>query len=145
MNFDNLGKMVSWERQKALFILSVAEKLGMDTEGYGELAVNQNSGYTYLWLEDYNFTLYMPISCKLETNDIWVMWTNSIDGEEKEIQLNNMSLEDIYKWVEAQEKEMEEDNDQEEDQEDAELDARLKFNCEEDQRLWNSHLTEDND
>ena len=101
MNLSNLENMCNWERQKAIYLLSVAESLRMNTGSYGELAVNQNSGYTYLWLEDYNFTLYMPINCDLKKSDIWVMYTDPNDGEETEIELDTMNLRDIEKWIES--------------------------------------------
>jgi hypothetical protein len=107
MNYQNLNKMGNWERQKAIYLLQVADELKIDYTGFGEIAVNQNSGYTYLWCEDYPFTLYMPISCKLEKSDVWVMWTNPEDGEEIEITLDNKTLDDLYKWVESLEKEVE--------------------------------------
>lgn len=113
MNYNNLNNMCTWERKKAIYLLEVAENLGMNIEGYGEIAVNQNSGYTYLWLEDYNFTLYMPITCDLKKEDIWIMYTNFNNGDEIEISLDNMSLEDIYQWVEEQEKGIEEQEEQE--------------------------------
>ena len=60
MNLDKLNTMCNWERKKAIYLMEIAEnKLNMNLSNYGEIAVNQNSGYTYLWLEDYNFTLYM--------------------------------------------------------------------------------------
>jgi len=99
-----LNNMCKWERQKAIYLLEVAEGLGMDTSGYGELAVNKNSGYTYLWLEDYSFTLYLPINCELTKKDVMLIWTNSDNGNEEETELNNKSLDDCYKWVEEQEK-----------------------------------------
>ena len=110
VNTENLNKMCDWERKKAIFILGEAEKLGMNTGSYGELAVNQNSGYTYLWIEDYCFTLYMPISCELVKTDIYAMWTNSNDGEEVEIELKeDTTLKDLEDWAEKQEKEIKEE------------------------------------
>jgi hypothetical protein len=68
----------------------------MDTSKYGEVAVNQNSGYTYLWLEDYNFSLYMPINCELVKTDITALWSCSDCGQEEEFSLNDSStLQDI--------------------------------------------------
>lgn len=97
-NYEN---MVKWELEKAVFLQKIAVDLGMDLTGYGEVAVNPNSGYTYLWLEDYNFTLYMPISCELKKTDIVALWTNSEDGEEIEIDLkNNTTLANIEAWAE---------------------------------------------
>jgi len=100
IEFD-ISKMCNWEIQKAGYLLSVAGELGMDLQSYGQVAVNPNSGYTYLWLEDYNFTLYMPISCELVRSDVYVLHTNSEDGTETEIKLESLNLSDIEDWVEA--------------------------------------------
>lgn len=113
VDFANLNKMCQWEREKAMFLIKVAEGLGMDIEGYGELAVNENSGYTYLWLEDYSFTLYMPINCDLETKDVYALWSSPYDGEEKEITLDNLTLGDLEKWAGECDKEDEEKDDTE--------------------------------
>jgi hypothetical protein len=97
----NFDKMVVWEQQKAAFLLSSALQLGMQIDGYGELSVNNSSGYTYLWLEDYPFTLAMPIHCDLIKNDVIVLWTNFDNGEEEEESLSAFSsVEDIFNWVE---------------------------------------------
>lgn len=99
-----LNSMCEWERKKAVYLMSVAQSLGISLEDYGEVAVNQNSGYTYLWSEMYNFCLYMPIGCELQKSDVYVSWTNSENGEERETKLNNMTLKDIEEWTETQEK-----------------------------------------
>lgn len=44
----NYNKMCKWELEKAIFLQKTAVDLGMDLTGYGEVAVNKNSGYTYL-------------------------------------------------------------------------------------------------
>ena len=71
----------------------------MNLDCYGEIGVNNNSGYTYLWLEDYNFTLYMPINCELSKNDIYALWTNMENGDEDEMTLGNSTIEDIEEWI----------------------------------------------
>jgi hypothetical protein len=92
----------SWEFDKALFICKMARQLGMDLDGYGEMNVNKNSGYTYLWLEDYPFTLFMNINCELEKKDVWVLFNDSYTGEETEETLDSFSgLDDIYEWCAA--------------------------------------------
>ena len=104
-------KMCSWELQKAGYLLTEAGKMGMDVSGYGMLDLNMNSGNVYLWLEDYDFTLYMPISCELQESNIWVLWTNPEDGEETEKTLDefgNNKLYNIEKWTEELRKETEE-------------------------------------
>lgn len=108
INFKKIG---NWERSKAIYLLSVADQLGIDLDGYGELNVNPRSGNTYLWFEDYNFCLYMPINCELCRGDVWVAWTDPENGDEEEISLDNMTLQDIEKWVEGLEKEREDQSD----------------------------------
>ena len=98
----NYDKMCKWELEKAIFLQKTAVDLGIDVSGYGEVSVNPNSGYTYLWLEDYNFTLYMSISCELIKTDIWALWTNPEDGEEIEIALKkNTTLNTLETWAEG--------------------------------------------
>jgi hypothetical protein len=96
--------MCEWEKEKALYLQKIALDLGMRIDGYGELAVNPNSGYTYLWLEDYNFTLYMPISCELKKSDVWALWTNPEDGEEIEISVGRRTLENLEAWASKQDR-----------------------------------------
>jgi len=105
MDFNNISKMCAWERKKAFYLIEKAEDLGINLEGYGELAVNQNSGYTYLWLEDHNFCLYMTVNCVLTNNDVYVMWINYDTGEEIDRSLSEFnSLSDIEEWVSTLEK-----------------------------------------
>jgi hypothetical protein len=102
----NLEKMTKWEVQKATFLILMAKDLEMDIHCYGELDVNQNSGYTYLWLEDYDFTLYLPINCDLKREDVYVLWTNHHTGEEIEESLEEFNdLQDINEWVKKLENE----------------------------------------
>jgi hypothetical protein len=98
VNYEKMGK---WELEKAIFLQSVAVKLGMDVSGYGEVAVNPNSGYTYLWIEDYQFCLYMPINCDLVKSDVYAMWTSPEDGTEEEMSLEDgTTLNDLEEWAE---------------------------------------------
>jgi hypothetical protein len=99
MNFESLNKMCGWERQKAMFLIQTAENLGMDIDCYGEIGVNQNSGYTYLWLEDYQFCLYMPINCELTKGDIWASYSSPENGEEFEIELGKKTLTELEGWA----------------------------------------------
>jgi hypothetical protein len=101
MNF-NVEKFNEWELEKAVFILATAQNLGMNLSAYGECAVNPNSGYTYLWLEDYDFALYMPINCEIHKDDIYVLWSNPDNGTEIEQSLTNFTdLKDIENWCES--------------------------------------------
>lgn len=100
-----LNDMCDWERKKAVFLMGIAEDLGININSYGDVAVNPNSGYTYIWSEDYNFSLYMPINCELKKSEVVALWTNSENGEEKEFNLKeNTSLKDIEDWAESQDK-----------------------------------------
>ena len=94
-------KMNEWEIEKATFLMFTARKLKMDVNSPGSIvSVNQNSGYTYLWCEDYSFTLYMPINCELNNTDVYVLWTNSETGEEVEECLTEFhNLKDIENWA----------------------------------------------
>lgn len=92
--------MGNWEMQKAGYLITVAGNLGMDVSGYGFLDVNQNSGNVYLWAEDYQFCLYMPISCNLVKTDVWAVWSDPENGEEIKMRLQpETRLIDIENWV----------------------------------------------
>jgi len=101
-----LKEMCDWERKKAVFLMSVAEDLGINLNDYGEVAVNPNSGNTYLWSEMFNFSLYMPINCELEKKDIYALWSCSECGEEIDRDLNNSDdLQSLEEWAEETAKE----------------------------------------
>ena len=101
MQLDTLN-LQGWELSKAIYLIKTAKRLCMNLNSYGEIAVNPNSGYTYIWLEDYPFTLYMGIDCRLNEYDVWVLHTNSEDGEETERRLSDFDcIEEIYDWVES--------------------------------------------
>jgi hypothetical protein len=95
--------MTEWEIEKALYLCKVASTtLKMNLQGYGECSINPNSGYTYLWLEDYPFCLYMNIHCILSESDVWVLYTDMYNGTEYEEQLDCFAnIDEIYKWVES--------------------------------------------
>lgn len=86
--------------------MQIADAIGMDyADSYGCIAVNNTSGNTYLWCEDYCFCLYMPISCTLSAEHVYILWTNPETGEETEQQLSKFmdsvnTLEVIQEWTE---------------------------------------------
>lgn len=97
--YFNVENFNEWELEKAVFILSTAKKWGMKINGCGECAVDQTSRYTYLWLKDYDFTLYMPINCDISQHAIRVMWTNIKNGEEIKQSLTDFTdLKEIIQW-----------------------------------------------
>jgi hypothetical protein len=96
----NYDQMNDWEIQKASYLILTAKQLGMDFNSYGEVNVNQYSGHTYIWLEDYGFTLYMPINCDLQRKDVYVLFTDFETGEETEESLEHFtSINDIYEFI----------------------------------------------
>jgi hypothetical protein len=97
IDYKNMGK---WETEKAIYLQSIAVQLGMDVSSYGMVGVNPNSGYTYLWLEDHDFSLYMPINCDLVKSDVRALWTNPENGDEEEMDLEaGTTLQDIENWA----------------------------------------------
>jgi len=95
----NFNKMCEWERKKAIFLMYISDNLGYDLSN-AEVDVNSSSGYVYVWSEDFNFSLYMPINCDLIKSDVWALWTNSEDGEEIEFNLkDDTTLKNLEDWV----------------------------------------------
>jgi hypothetical protein len=96
INFDNFK---GYDLSKAIYLIQTARNLGMDLRGAGKIEVNNKTGYTDLILDDYGFTLYMPIDCRLNENDVWVLFIDLDNGEEHEERLSNFSdLEEIEEW-----------------------------------------------
>jgi len=98
INYESFGV---WEQEKAVYLQSTALELGMDLDGHGDIGVNRSSGYTYLWMEDYSFVLYMPIYCELQSSDVWVMYMDSETGEEFEDTLDSIgdTVHALAAWV----------------------------------------------
>ena len=83
------------EIRKVGVLITTATKLGMIISGYGFADVNASSGNTYLWLEDYPFTLYIP---PCGEDEVYAVWTNSYDGDEEEININGETLDSLCEW-----------------------------------------------
>lgn len=81
--------------RKIGLLITKASDLGMDISGYGMADENTSSGNVYLWLEDYSFTLYIGLG----SDTIYASWSNPIDGEEEDIEVGSMSLEDLWSWA----------------------------------------------
>lgn len=80
--------------RKIGLLITKASDLGIDV-----------SGYVYLWLEDYPFTLFIDLG----SDDIQALWSNPNDGEEIEISVGNMSLYDLENWAHKLYAEMEQE------------------------------------
>lgn len=101
------GDCTAWEAEKIMYIFkALRQRLNLDLWGEAETGVNPNSGYSWVWSEDYPVSFYMPINCDLQESDVWVLWSNPENGDEQEAQLTDFnSVEDIYDWVKEQEEE----------------------------------------
>ena len=55
-------EMCSNEIRKIGIIISKLSELGWQVDGYGQGAVNQSSGNTYVWLQDYPVTPYIGLN-----------------------------------------------------------------------------------
>lgn len=82
--------------RKIALLITKASDLGMDISGYGFADENQNSGNVYLWLEDYQFTLYIGLG----DDNIWASWSNPMNGDEEETEVSNKSLAELELWAE---------------------------------------------
>ena len=77
-------------------LLILAADLGMNVSGYGELSYNNTFGNTYLWLEEYQFTLFINDY----DDELKALYTCFIDGEEMEICIDeNTDLETLETWA----------------------------------------------
>ena len=81
--------------RKVAKILTKAVDLGMDLSGDGYADENTSSGHVYLAMTDYNFTLFISLG----SDEIQALWFSSYDGEEIEIPVGEMSLDDLELWA----------------------------------------------
>ena len=94
LNSTNAGKVAK--------LLSKAAALGMDIRGCGHIDENPDSGYVYIWCEDYQFDLCISLG----SSSVYALWSDPYDGEEVERIAGN-SLDAIYKWCDKLEKKSE--------------------------------------
>lgn len=94
-------KLQGWELEKALYLIKVANQINMQLSEYTIVDVNNNTGYVYLWDENYNFSLYMPIIyCDLIKDDVYALYTDFDNGDEHEIDLSSITdVEQIENWI----------------------------------------------
>jgi uncharacterized protein (DUF302 family) len=93
-------KLQGWELEKALYLIKVANQINMEFSEYTIIGVNNNSGYVYLFDDNYNFTLYMPFNCDLIKGDVYAQYTDFDNGEEYEIDLSTISdVSQIENWI----------------------------------------------
>lgn len=75
-------------------LLVKAAELGMDVTGYGFIDYNSSHGNTFLWLENYGFSLYIS---DFEPK-IKALYSCGYDGEETERNVGN-SLDKLEAWA----------------------------------------------
>ena len=94
----NTKGMVNNELRKAALLIAKACDMNMDLTSYGEVGVNEYSGNVFLWVEDYPFTLYIPIG---ERNTIYALWTNTENGDEISTPTHGKNLDRLMKWCDS--------------------------------------------
>ena len=95
---ETFNNMCEWEQRKTLYLQKVALDLHIPLDDMVEVGVNQSTGYVYLFSYDLPFVLYMPISCELTKEDVWVLTTDNMTGEEYERTLCNATQSDLEIW-----------------------------------------------
>ena len=92
INFEN---MCNNEIRKTGLLITKASDLRMDLTSYGEIGVNESSGNVYLWVEDYPFTLYIPVC---EGNTVYALWMNTENGDEVSTKTTGKNLDRLLSW-----------------------------------------------
>jgi hypothetical protein len=82
--------------RKVALLITKAADLGMDLSGYGHAAENNSNGNVYLWLEDYTFTLYIPLC---SDDAIHACWSSLYTDHEELIEVGVMTLHDLETWA----------------------------------------------
>ena len=82
--------------RKVALLITKAADLGMDLTCYGNAAENENNGNVYLWLEDYPFTLYIPLC---SDDAIHACWSSLYVDHEELIEVDAMTLRDLETWA----------------------------------------------
>ena len=80
--------------RKGALLITKADDLGMRLDGYGELGENSGNGNVYLWLEDYNFSLYIDLG----SDDIKACWSSPVDDREEIISVEGMNYLQLEQW-----------------------------------------------
>jgi hypothetical protein len=92
---NNLGPNAL--RKVALLITKAAD-MGMDLGGYGFADENPHNGNVYLWMEDYNFTLYIPLG---GPDRIMAVWDNPYTGDEEIEDTHDKTLHNLETWADS--------------------------------------------
>lgn len=97
-----------WEFEKISYIFkAVRERFGIDLWQKGtQVGVNPNSGYSWVWSDDYPVSWYMPINCELRHEDVYASWSDPDNGDEHEAEISLFkSADEVWEWVDELQKE----------------------------------------
>lgn len=89
-------KMCSNELRKVALIMTRISSLGWDVSGFGFANVNENSGNTYVWLEDYPVTPYIGLS----DDEICYLYSCPECGHEWDVEEKDVRAEEYPKCCE---------------------------------------------
>jgi len=95
-NMEIKSNLCSNAMRKIALLITKASDLGMDISGYGYADENSNSGYIYLWLEDYAFTLFIR---PCGGDEVEALWTNPENGDEYEVNVADKTLSVLEQWA----------------------------------------------
>lgn len=92
-----LEKMGYWEGIKATYLLHILAQM-KKMDGHIQIGVNPYSGYTWVYSENDDICLYMPISCELRMDDVYILYSCPEDGEEIETELGDKELWEVERF-----------------------------------------------
>jgi hypothetical protein len=98
----NTKNMCTNEIRKAGLLITKAAELRMNLDGYGIIDVNQGSGFVYLWLEDYQFSLYVGFG----SDKVMACYSDPMNGEEFFTEATTLA--ELEDWAKSLENETEE-------------------------------------
>jgi hypothetical protein len=87
--------------RKIALLITQASDLGMNLSGYGHAAENPNNGNVYLWLEDYPFTLFIPLG---GDDEIHACWSSLYTDDEEIVPVDAMKLYQLEAWTDEMER-----------------------------------------
>lgn len=83
--------------RKVALLITKAADIGMDLSSYGMAGENGHTGNVYLWLEDYNFSLYIGLG---GSDRVKACWMNQYNGDEEITDAHDMTLHNLEQWAE---------------------------------------------
>ena len=101
-----LENMCEWEKRKAIFLLSEAQKLGFNIDDSTYIDLNTAYGNVYIYNENEPYTLVIGVNAELKKTDIFASYFDAETGVETELYLeNDTTKQNLNIWVELLESE----------------------------------------